>query len=66
MSPDWSLIREIVRQVHTAPGGGLHRNQLAERFCLPAYGECMRSALGIAYRHKKIDFCGQYVVRPPR
>jgi hypothetical protein len=50
--------------VSADPCGGIHRAELAERFCLPAYGECMRSALGIAYRHKKIDFCRQYVVRP--
>jgi len=62
--PDWRLIREIVRVVSADPCGGIHRAELAERFCLPAYGECMRSALGIAYRHKKIDFCRQYVVRP--
>lgn len=65
MTPDWSLIKEIVRQVYAAPGGGIHRGELADRFSLPAYGESMRSALGIAYRHRKIDFCRQYVVRPP-
>jgi hypothetical protein len=64
--PDWGLIREIVRQVHAAPCGGIHRAELAERFHLPAYGTCMKDALGIAWRHKRIDFCGQYVVRPPR
>jgi hypothetical protein len=66
LPPDWSLIREIVRQVYAAPAGGIHRSELAERFSLPAYGESMKAALGIAWRHKKIDFCGQYVVRPPR
>jgi hypothetical protein len=64
LPPDWSLIREVIRQVHAAPGGGLHRRELAGFFRLPPYGESMRDALGIAYRHRKIDFCGQYVVRP--
>jgi hypothetical protein len=65
LPPDWSLIREIIRTVHAAPAGGMHRAELAERFSLPAYGDCMREALGIAYWHRKIDFCRQYVVRPP-
>lgn len=66
LPPDWSLIREIVRTIHAAPGGYMHRAELAERFHLPARGTCMKDALGIAWRHKKIDFCGQYVVRPPQ
>jgi hypothetical protein len=66
LPPDWSLIKELVRVVYAAPGGYMHREDLAARFCLPAYGESMRHALGIAWRHKRIDFCQQYVVRPPR
>lgn len=65
LEPDWLLIDAIVRRVRTAPGGGLHRAQLGAYFGLPAYGACMREALFVAYRQRKIDFCGQYVVRPP-
>jgi hypothetical protein len=64
MPPDWPLIRHIVRTVHNDPCGGIHREELAERLHLPARGQCMRDALGIAYRNKKIDFCWQYVVKP--
>jgi hypothetical protein len=64
--PDWSLIREITRVVHSAPCGGIHREDLAAKFCLPAHGPAMRSALGIAYRRKGIDYCPDYVVKPPR
>jgi hypothetical protein len=62
--PDWPLIRHIVRIVHTDPCGGIHRDALAEMVQLPARGRCLSDALGIAYRHKKIGFCGQYVVKP--
>ena len=60
--PDWLLIRQITRIVHNAPGGGLHRLELAELLHMPGRGPSMREALGIAYRHRKIDFCRQYVV----
>jgi hypothetical protein len=63
LPPDWPLIRHIVRIVHADPCGGIHRQVLAEQLHLPTRGRCMRDALGIAYRHKKIDFCGQYVVK---
>jgi len=33
---------------------------------LPSHGRCLRDALGIAYRTKKIDFVGQFVVKPVR
>ena len=66
LPPDWSLIKVIVRMVNADPCGGLHREELAARFGLSAYGPAMRAAFGIAWRHRKIDFCGQYVVRPPR
>jgi hypothetical protein len=62
--PDWLLIRRIIRTVHEAPGGGLHRADLAEILHLPAYGEAMQTALAIAWKLRKIDFCGQYVVSP--
>jgi hypothetical protein len=62
--PDWGLIREIVRVVSADPCGGIHRAELAERFSLAAYGSCMKDALGVAWRHRKIDFCGQYIVKP--
>jgi hypothetical protein len=64
LPPDWPLIRRVVRIVHTAPGGGLHRDHLAEMVQLPPRGRSLSDALGIAYRNKKIDFCGQYVVKP--
>jgi hypothetical protein len=64
MPPDWPLIREIVRIVHNDPCGGIHREELAGRLHLPAHGRCLGDALGIAYRNKKIDFCGQYAVKP--
>ena len=63
-APDWSLIREIVRRIEADPCGGIHRAALAARFGLPAYGPSMKHALMIAWTHKKVDFCGQYVVRP--
>lgn len=63
--PDWVLIRRIIRIVDAAPGGGLHRADLAAALHLPAYGEPLKTALFIAYRKHKIDFCGQYVVKPP-
>jgi hypothetical protein len=64
LPPDWSLIRQLVRIVHADPCGGLHREALAERLHLPVRGRCLGDALGVAYRNKKIDFCGQYVVKP--
>jgi hypothetical protein len=64
LPPDWPLIRQIVRIVHTDPCGGLHREALAGMLHLPARGRVLGDALGIAYRNKKIDFCGQYVVKP--
>jgi hypothetical protein len=63
-APDWALIRTITRIVHSAPGGGLHRDELAERLHLPARGPVLTEALMIAYRNRKIDFCRQYVVKP--
>jgi hypothetical protein len=64
LPPDWPLIRHIVRIVYADPCGGIHRDALAGRLHLPARGRCLSDALGVAYRHKKIDFCGQYVVKP--
>ena len=62
--PDWPLVRQIIRTVRAAPGGGLHRAELAEICHLPPYGEAFRTALMIAYkRGRGIDFCGRYVVR---
>ena len=63
-APSWPLVRAIIRIVHAAPGGGLHRAELAGRLGLPAYGEVFKTALMVAYRKNEIDFCGQYVVRP--
>jgi hypothetical protein len=64
LPPDWPLIRQLVRIVHNDPCGGIHRQALAERLHLPPRGRDLVDALGIAYRNKKIDFCGQYVVKP--
>jgi hypothetical protein len=64
LPPDWLLIKEIIRQVRAAPGGGMHRAELAAITRLPARGQSMRDALIIAYKLRKTDFCGQYVVSP--
>jgi hypothetical protein len=61
--PDWSLINRIVRIVHSAPGGGLHRAELAEKIGLPPESPALRQALMIAYRRHQIDFVRQYVVK---
>lgn len=63
-APDWLLIRHIVRIVHADPCGGIHREELARRLHLPARGRCLSDALVIAYKNHKLDFCGQYVVKP--
>ena len=63
-APSWPLVRAIIRIVHAAPGGGLHRAELAESVHLPPYGEVFKTALMVAYREGEIDFCGRYVVRP--
>ena len=60
--PPWPLVRQIIRIVTAAPGGGLHRADLADRLGLPAYGEAFKAALMIAYKRGEIDFCGQYAV----
>lgn len=64
--PDWSLIKEIIRRVEADPCGAMHRADLAAVFGLPPYGECMKQAIGIAWRNRKIDCCRDYVVRVPR
>ena len=64
LPPDWPLIRQIVRIVYADPCGGIHREALAGKLHLPARGRSVSDALGIAYRNRKIDFCGQYVVKP--
>jgi len=60
--PDWPLIRQIIRIV--IERGGLHRAELAGMLGLPPYGEPVQTALAIAWKQRKIDFCGQYVVAP--
>ena len=62
--PPWPLIRQIVRIVTAAPGGGLHRADLAGLVHLPPYGKAFKTALMIAYKRGQVDFCGQYAVRP--
>jgi hypothetical protein len=64
LPPDWPLIRRLVRIVTSDPCGGIHREELAGKLRVPARGRSMRDALGIAYRRRQIDFCGQYVVKP--
>ena len=64
LPPDWPLVRRVVRIVHTAPGVGLHREELAERVGLQPASPVLLEALMIAYRNRKIDFCRQYVVKP--
>lgn len=64
--PDWLLINRINRIVHNAPGGGLCREELAEKLGLPARGQVLTAALMVAYRRKQIDFIRQYVVKPGR
>lgn len=63
-APNWALIRGVTRIVHNAPGGSLHRAELAERTGLPPRSPALREALMIAYRNREIDFCRQYVVKP--
>lgn len=50
----------IVRQPRW--GGGLHREHLAEILKTDPHGKEFVSALMVAYKAKRIDFCGQYVV----
>jgi hypothetical protein len=66
LPPDWPLIDRITRIVTTSPGFGLHRSELAERVALSASGVDFKTALMIAYRRKRIDFCGQYAVAPAK
>lgn len=63
---DWTLIDRLVKLVNSAPGGGLHRLELGTMPGVPDHGSHIRDALMIAYSRKRIDFCGQYVVRPVR
>lgn len=58
------LARQIVRIVTFAPGGGLHREQVAAAVGLPAYGPELKQALMAAWSRGRIDFVRQYVVAP--
>jgi hypothetical protein len=64
--PDWMLIKRIIRYVDSAPGGGMHRRDLADRLGMRAWGPDTRDALLVAWSQKRVDFCGDYVVRPAR
>ena len=64
--PDWLLIRRIIRIVTAAPGGGLHRADVADLLCLSPFGEAFKTALMIAYKRGRIDFCRQFVVTANR
>lgn len=64
---DWLLVRRLARIVQYAPGGGMHRADLADRAGLPSWSADFRDALTIAYARRLVDFCGRsYVVRPGR
>jgi hypothetical protein len=63
--PDWTLLRRLVRIVHNDPCGGLHRGELADKLGLAEHDPSLRKALMVAYRQRRIDFCRQYVVKPP-
>ena len=56
--------RRIGRAVWTAPGGAVHRHDLAERTGLWD-AAVLADALWIAYRRRWVDFCRSFVVRPP-
>jgi hypothetical protein len=56
--PDWPLVRIITRAVAAAPGGGLHRAELAGSLRLSAYRDPFKTALMIAYKRGQVDFCG--------
>jgi hypothetical protein len=62
--PDWLLIKQLIRIVHDDPCGGIHRSELAERLQVSPSSPVLRTALAVAYRTKKIDYCGRYVVKP--
>jgi hypothetical protein len=60
------LSREAWQAIHAvkeAPGGGLHRYELAGLLEIPP-GQ-LWPHLGAAYRLKLIDLCRDYVVTPP-
>jgi hypothetical protein len=61
--PDWPLIRQV-RIIHTDPCGGIHREDLAAMLQMPVASRALGQALMIAYKNHKIDFCGQYAVKP--
>jgi hypothetical protein len=63
--PNWPLIRAITRIVAAAPGGGLHRAELAGTLHMSPYTDPFKTNLLIAYSRGQVDFCGQYVVKPP-
>ena len=65
-TPDWSLIRSIIRAVDDPRwAGGVHRQHLAELVGAPPHGPVLRQAIGIAWRTHHVDCCGQYVVKVP-
>lgn len=63
--PPAPLITRIARIVNGAPGGGLHRYDLAERCGMTDANRAFTTALLAAYGRRLVDFCGwQYVVAP--
>jgi hypothetical protein len=64
MPPDWPLMKRLIGRVRNDDCGGLHRLALADELRVPPGSRAFTNALMIAYANKKIDFCGQYVVKP--
>lgn len=63
--PPGPLVTRIARIVAGAPGGGLHRYELAERLGITDAHPAFTLALMACYGRRLIDFCGwQYVVAP--
>lgn len=63
--PPGPLVIRIARIVAGAPGGGLHRYELAERCGMTDAHPAFTPALLACYGRRLIDFCGwQYVVAP--
>jgi hypothetical protein len=64
-SPPGPLPARIARTVAAAPGGGLHRYELAQRVGLADSDRVFTRALLACYGRRLVDFCGwQWVVAP--
>lgn len=59
------LLTRIARIVAGAPGGGLHRYELAKRLGITDAHPAFTPALMACYGRRMIDFCGwEHVVAP--